>query len=86
MGTRLQNREKVAFSSVRDFFPNLIVPATQALLVAAAAKVEDAHGSIIFLHHRTQPVQFWSMISGDFRPTVAVLIVHADVPEGVDQL
>jgi len=37
----------------------------QALLLAAGFKVEDAHGSIIFLHHRTQPVQFWSMISGD---------------------
>jgi len=59
----------------------------QALLLAAGFKVEDAHGSIIFLHHRTQPVQFWSMISGDFpRPTDAVLIIRADVPEGVDQV
>jgi hypothetical protein len=59
----------------------------QALLLAAAFTVEDAHGSIIFLHHRTQPVQLWSMISGDFpRPTDAVLIFHADVLEDADQL
>ena len=48
----LQNRKKVAPSSKRGFFPNLIVPAMQALLLAAGFKVEDAHGSIIFSRTR----------------------------------